>query len=71
MKKISIWLLAGMLFCMAGYSQEKPVPLGNASDLLTTFHKQISASPSQRITGRLALRISAVDTHTQSVVYRF
>jgi hypothetical protein len=70
MKKISIWLLAGMLFCMAGYSQEKPVPLGNASDLLTTFHKQISASPSQRITGRLALRISAVDTLPGKINFR-
>jgi hypothetical protein len=70
MKKLSLWLLASMLLCMAGYSQVKPVSLGKTSDVLSNFRKQITISPQQRVTGRLALRINATDSLPGKVNFR-
>ena len=70
MKKFSLWLLGSMLFCMAGYAQVKPVSLGKAPDLLTHFHKQFSTAPQQRITGKLALRISTADSLPGKINFR-
>lgn len=70
MKKLSLWLLASMLLCMAGYSQVKPISLGKASDVLSNFRKQITISPQQRVAGRLALRINAADSLPGKVNFR-
>ncbi|MBO9201283.1 MULTISPECIES: beta/gamma crystallin-related protein [Niastella] len=70
MKKLSLWLLGSMLLCAAGYAQVKPVMLGKAPDLLTSFRKQFSALPQQRVTGRLALRINALDSLPGKINFR-
>ncbi|OQP51801.1 hypothetical protein A4H97_26710 [Niastella yeongjuensis] len=70
MKKLSLWLLGSLLFCMAGYAQVKPVLLGKAPELLTSFRKQISAAPQQRVTGRLPLRITVADSLPGKINFR-
>jgi Big-like domain-containing protein/type IX secretion system substrate protein len=70
MKKLSLWLLASMLLGMAGYSQVNPVSLGKASDVLSNFRKQITTSPQQRVTGRLALRVNTADSLPGKVNFR-
>lgn len=70
MKKLSLLLLSAMLLGMAGYSQVKPVPLGRATDMLSNFRKQISVTAQQRITGKLMLRLNAVDSLPGKVNFR-
>ncbi|HEY8894948.1 MAG TPA: Ig-like domain-containing protein [Niastella sp.] len=70
MKKLSMMLLGAMLLGMAGYSQVKPVLLGRAADVLSNFRKQITVAQQQRITGRLMLRVTAVDSMPGKVNFR-
>ena len=62
MKKLSLLLFGLLLLGMAGYSQVKPVLLGRTTDVLSDFRKQIITTPQQRVTGRLTLRVTAVDS---------
>jgi hypothetical protein len=70
MKKLSLMLFGLMLLGMAGYSQVKPVLLGRTTDVLSNFRKQIITSPQQRVTGRLALRITTKDSLPGKVNFR-
>lgn len=70
MKKFSLWLIGMLLLGMAGYSQVKPLLLGSASDVLSSFRKQISTSPQQRIAGRLSLRIGVADSLPGKINFR-
>jgi len=71
MKKLSLWLVASLLLVsVAGYSQVKPTSLGSVSDILTSFRKQITTLPQQRVTGRLMLRVNATDSFPGKVNFR-
>jgi hypothetical protein len=69
MKKLSLWLLAGMLLSMAGYGQVKPMLLGKTPDVLSTFRKQIITSPQQH-GASLVLRINGAESLPGKVNFR-